>query len=93
MIKDKVLTKIFKDIAKEYNITLEEVENIHESQWCFVRETLDQLDLQSVETEEEFEKLKTNFNIPALGKFYVTFKSLNYVKERSEKARSRGEKA
>lgn len=86
MIKDKIITSIMQELADEYGLTLEEVEAIYESQWDFMVDTIEDIDFNTV-TEEEFKNLKTNFNIPAIGKFYTTFNKVKNVREKSKEVR------
>lgn len=74
------------ELADEYNLTLEEIEAIYESQWDFMAETIEDIDFNTV-TPEEFKNLKTNFNIPAIGKFYTTFNKVKNVREKSREVR------
>ena len=81
MIKDKVLKAVIDDVAKEYDLPPEVVEDIYESQWDFIVDTVEDLDFNEV-TKEEFKTWKTNFNIPALGKFYTTYYKIKNVREK-----------
>ena len=83
MNRDKIISKILEDIAKKYNLPLHMVEDIYESQWDFIYKTMLELELDKV-SEEEFNKLKTNFNVPALGKFYTNYKRIENVRRKSE---------
>lgn len=88
-MQDKVIKQILKEIAAEFNLTQREVQEIYESQWDFVHEKIEDIDFNDV-TEEEFDELKTNFNIPGLGKFYTTYYKLENVRERSKRANGKG---
>ena len=84
-MKDKIIVEIFKEVARESTEDLEitpgEVEAIFDSQWKFIHSTIVNLPLKDV-TEENFKNLKTNFNIPALGKLFTNFRKINNVRER-----------
>lgn len=81
MVKDKVLKTVIEDLAKEYDLPTDVIEDIYDSQWDFIVETIEDLDFNDV-TEENFKTLKTNFNIPALGKFYTTYYKVKNVREK-----------
>lgn len=81
MVKDKVLKTVIEDLAKEYDLPTDVIEDIYDSQWDFIVETIEDLEFNDV-TEENFKTLKTNFNIPALGKFYTTYYKVKNVREK-----------
>ena len=61
-----------KEIAKKYNLAINDVKAIILSQYEFIRETVKKIDIPDETTEEEFKDIKTNFNIPSLGKLYAS---------------------
>lgn len=65
--------KKIRELAKKYDCTIEEIEAVVKSPLEFMRETCRDLDLPGDLTREEFDKLKTNFNIPCIGKLYASF--------------------
>lgn len=73
---------IFEKVSLELNIPVEVVEYAYKSYWKFIRETIKELPLKDID-EEEFIKLRTNFNIPSLGKLGITLdRFLNFKKTR-----------
>ena len=74
---------IIKEVAKILNIPPAEVDKAYKSYWEFIRASIQDLNLQKDISEEEFSKLKTNFNIPSLGKLHCTYNRLIGVKKRS----------
>lgn len=72
-------------ISKELALPEKCVENAYKAYWTFIKETIGQLPLKEDLTEEEFSKLKTNFNIPNLGKFSCTYKRWLGVKKHYKK--------
>jgi len=71
-------------LSKKYNRTPEEIVNIVESQYLFMRSKTKELDIDRNLSREEFNKLKTNFNIPCIGKLYASYyiyKKINGIKE------------
>lgn len=78
-------SQIIQDVAGRTGIPEDRVQKIYSSFWAFVRETIQSLPLKSDTLErdlsrEEFEKLRTNINIPSLGKFHCTYEE--YVRKR-----------
>ena len=71
-----------KKVSEELNIPIEVVETAYKSYWVFIRQTIQELPLKDNITEEEFLKLRTNFNIPSLGKLSCTYDKLDKVKRR-----------
>lgn len=64
---------ILKKLSLEMNLEEEVIDTAYKSFFEFIRETIAALPLKEDLTEEEFSKLKTNFNIPALGKLHCTY--------------------
>jgi len=85
MIKDKIIARLIQDTADKFNLTEQQVEDIHNSIGLFIRREISKKDFSNIETEEEFNKLKTNFSIPYIGKLYTNFKALNYKRIQSKK--------
>lgn len=67
-------------LAKKYNLTPEQVIEIKNSPFEFIRKTTKDLNFENINSEEEFNNLKTNFNIPRLGKLYANFFNLKHIK-------------
>jgi hypothetical protein len=69
---------IYKKVSDELNIPLDVVIFAYKSYWKFIKETIQNLPLKEDLSEEEFAKLKTNFNIVSLGKLSCDYD--RYVK-------------
>lgn len=76
--------EILEKVAIELNLPVEVVKLAYESHWAFIRETITSLPLKESLNEEEFSKLRTNFNIPSIGKMSVTWERMLGVKKRFE---------
>lgn len=70
---------IFEKVSSELNIPVKVVEYAYKSYWKFIREKIKELPLKEINNEEEFLKLRTNFNIPSLGKLGITLDRFNRV--------------
>lgn len=69
-------------VSQEMDIPLEVVDTAYKSYWKFIKQTIQSLPLKDDISEEEFAKLRTNFNIPSLGKLTCTFDRMMGVKKR-----------
>lgn len=69
-------------VSQEMDIPLEVVDTAYKSYWKFIKQTMQSLPLKDDISEEEFAKLRTNFNIPSLGKLTCTFDRMMGVKKR-----------
>lgn len=72
----------YSKIAKELNLDVEVVKKAYTSFWEFIRNKIQELPLKEDLTEEQFKKLRTNFNIPSIGKLSCTYDRYLGVKER-----------
>ena len=86
MKKDIILS-----VSKDLGISPDVVEKVYKAYWLYIKTTIEALPLKEDLTEEEFSKLRTNFNIGSLGKLFVTYKHYVGVKKRFEYLRKIGE--
>lgn len=77
---DNVLRGIINDVAQQMNKEPHEVEDVIMDMFGFIREKIDAVDFSTLETEEDFRKAKTNFNIPRVCKLFTTPKRVEHVK-------------
>lgn len=67
----------FKDIinkvSEELDLPKELVENTYKAYWNFIKDTIEELPLKTELTQKDYNKLKTNINIPSLGKLHCTY--------------------
>jgi len=75
---------IIEVLSKELGIPTEVVDAAYKSFYSFMREVISNLPLKEDLTEEEFNQLRTNFNIPALGKLHCTYERYLGMKEQSK---------
>ncbi len=59
-------------VSKTLGISPDIIEKVYKAYWLFIKTTIQALPLKEDLTEEEFLKLKTNFNISSLGKLSCT---------------------
>lgn len=79
-------------LSKELNLPPRVVDKVYKSYWKFIRGSIQGLPLKEDISEEEFQKLRTNFNIPSLGKLSCTYDRVKRVKERYKYIRNLREK-
>nr|DAH01883.1 MAG TPA: Histone family protein DNA-binding protein, Burkholderia ambifaria, Histone family.85A [Crassvirales sp.] len=79
-------------LSKELNLPPRVVDKVYKSYWKFIRDSIQGLPLKEDISEEEFQKLRTNFNIPSLGKLSCTYDRVKRVKERYKYIRNLREK-
>lgn len=73
-----LINKVSKDTGISYDI----IDKAYKAYWVFIRNTIQELPLKDNLSEEEFSKLKTNFNIPSLGKLSCTYTRYKGVKDK-----------
>ena len=74
--------EIILDVSRNLDISPDVVEKVYKAYWSFIKETIQALPLKDNLSEEEFLTLKTNFNVPSLGKLTCTLDKYNRVKKR-----------
>ena len=83
-IFDKKLKKLYHKVGLMNNLTDEQVRQIAESPYEFTKEQLDKLELDKIETEEDFANIKTNFIYKFIGKLHTSFLLIKRKKTQSE---------
>lgn len=83
MSHDKVKALIHK-LGLKYHIGDSLATKIINSQYRFTREKIANLQLDGIETEEQFDKLKTNFMFKYIGKIYANYARLKQHNEHRE---------
>lgn len=79
-----IYNKIFEDVAKEYDLPVREVKRAYMSMWRYLRKEIVALPLKGehILTEEEFNDLNPQFNIPSIGKLNVQYDKYLRLKNR-----------
>lgn len=72
---------IYEKVARQLGLPYQLVEKTYKAYWRFIKDTIESLPLKEELTEEQFNKLKTNFNIPSLGKLNCTYERYKGVKK------------
>lgn len=74
--------EIINKVSKDTGIPVEIVDKTYKSFWLYIRNSVQELPLKENLTESEFLSLRTNFNIPSLGKLCCTYPRYIRIKER-----------
>ena len=74
--------KALDQVANKLNIPVEVVREAYESYWGYIRCTISELPLKEDLSEDEFNKLRTNFNIPSIGKLACPYDRYKAIKDR-----------
>lgn len=82
---------ILNNVSRTLGISPDVIEKVYKAYWLYIKTTIEALPLKDNLNEEEFLKLRTNFNIGSLGKLFVTYKHYIGVKKRFEYLRKIGE--
>lgn len=81
-------SNIISTVAKELDLSEELVSKTYDAYWKYIRENIQNLPLKEELSQEEFNKLKTNFNIPSIGKLSCTYNRYLGVKQRYKRFKS-----
>ena len=73
-------TEIIKKVAEELQLPEELVSRTYDAYWKFIRDSISSLPLKDNLSRESFDELKTNFNIPALGKLSCNYQRYTGVR-------------
>jgi len=75
---------IIETLSEELKLPQEVVDAAYKSYYSFMREVITNLPLKEDLSEEEFNSLRTNFNLPALGKLHCTYERYLGMKEQQK---------
>jgi hypothetical protein len=82
-----IYSEAIKQVSIELGLPPKVVKEAYESLWTFIRNNIKALPLKEDLSKEEFDKLRTNFNIPSIGKLSCTYDRMIGVKKRFEHIR------
>lgn len=72
---------ITKRVAEELGLPEDLVNKTYTYFWKYIRETIQELPLKEDLSQEDFDKIQTNFNIPNIGKLSCTWNRYTGVKK------------
>ena len=76
---------VIKKVAEELSLPEELVSRTYDAYWRFIRESISELPLKDNLSKDTFDNLKTNFNIPSIGKLSCNYQRYIGVKKQFEK--------
>ena len=82
-----IYSEAIKQVSTELGLPPKVVKEAYESLWTFIRNNIKALPLKEDLSKEEIDKLRTNFNIPSIGKLSCTYDRMIGVKKRFEHIR------
>lgn len=68
-----IYSEAIKQVSTELGLPPQVVKEAYESYWTYIRNNIKALPLKEDLSKEEFDKLRTNFNVPSIGKMSVTW--------------------
>lgn len=77
-----IYSEAIKQVSIELGLPPQVVKKAYESFWTFIRNNIKALPLKEDLSKEEFDKLRTNFNVPSLGKLSCTYDRFIGIKKR-----------
>ena len=83
-IEDPKVKSLIHKIGLEFNLQDDVIKRVIHSPYKFTRETISNLEVSDDMTEEEFDKLKTNFIYMHLGKLYTNYRIYNKIKKQKD---------
>ena len=80
---------VIKELSIKYNLTEKEITEIVHSPFAFIVGTISEMEFRGDETEEEFNEIAKNFNLPCIGKVHSSYNKFKSINSRNnEKRRS-----
>lgn len=77
-----IYSEAIKQVSIELGLPPQVVKEAYESFWTFIRNNIKALPLKEDLSKEEFDKLRTNFNVPSLGKLSCTYDRFIEIKKK-----------
>lgn len=74
------MNKDIEKLAFQLNLPPKVIEKVYKSYWLFIKKTIEKLPLEADLSKEDFNKLRTSFNLPYLGKLYCNYDRWKAVK-------------
>lgn len=68
-----IYSEAIKQVSTKLGLPPQVVKEAYESYWTYIRNNIKALPLKEDLSKEEFDKLRTNFNVPSIGKMSVTW--------------------
>lgn len=72
-------------VSKELNLPYKVVDKTYKAYWSSIKSIIENLPLKEDLSQEEFNQLKTNFNIASIGKLSCTYDRYKHLKQKYKK--------
>lgn len=86
---DRVIQKVINDVCVKHDIDFKTAEYVYMDMFKFIRNTLESVDFDTLNTEEDLRNAKVNFSIPRIFKLYTTPSRIEYAREVTRKKNSK----
>lgn len=73
--------EIYLKVSNDLGISKKLVKQVYKYYWKFIKESIKSSSLKNDITEEEFNTIRTNINVPSLGKFYTSYDKILRMRE------------
>ena len=76
--------ELLEQVSNELKIPIEVVKEAYLSYWKFIKSKIAELPLDEELSEDQFKELRTNFNVPSIGKLTCTYDRFLRVKQKQQ---------
>ena len=76
------LNEVIAKVSTELNLPEDLVRKTYSEYWSYIRNTIEDLPLKNNLTQTNFSELRTNINVPSLGKINCTYERYIGMKKR-----------
>lgn len=76
--------ELLEQVSDELKIPIEVVKEAYLSYWKFIKSKIAELPLDEELSEDQFKELRTNFNVPSIGKLTCTYDRFLRVKQKQQ---------
>ena len=81
---NNTLNLALKRVSRKLSVDQKLVEDVYKSYWNFIKTTVSSVPLKEI-SEEDFNSIALNFNLPYLGKLYVEYSKIERYRKRIKK--------
>lgn len=78
------MNDIIKQLSKQLCLPESVIRNTYLAYWTFIRDTIESMKFPQGITEEQFNNMRTSFNIPNIGKLYCSYKRYKNIYNRKK---------
>jgi hypothetical protein len=76
--------KLLEQVSEELKIPIEVAKEVYLSYWKFIKSKIAELPLDEELSEDQFKELRTNFNVPSIGKLTCTYDRFLRVRKKQQ---------